>query len=902
MDVNKDMKTIPTTNVGNLLAGQFSGVNVSTPDGVPGTAPNISIRMPSSWNAQPVVYVIDGVVSTANDFNNLSANEIKSVTVLKDAASAALYGSRAAGGVLLVSTNKGYIGKPIVNYNFSTGFDSRTKNESLTNAVQTGELYDRINGSSDPAGWAWSQQELNFYKAVNNGWGYDQLNAVWRNPSTQQHNLSVTGGSEKVKYFFGASYIDQNGFMPSLAYKKFNLRGNMTINITDDLQMFVGLALTNSSQGNLVWESPSATYRKLLVWQPDQPVFTNTGKIVDYGWIANVGAASNGDAGYNKNNILTPEYNINATYKFPFLNGLSAKAAFSQNYSYNRQSIFNKNYTMYELSRSGADRHIIVPNDSTIIGTRQSSWVSNDFLQNNIAWSNYNQLDLQLNYDHSFGLHHVQAAFVYENSQSNGSNIYAYRQNFPVYETDQWWATSTASTDQQAGGGASISTGRASYIGQLNYDYNTKYLVNLSLRDDGSMNFAPNKRWGLFPAGSIGWVMSKEPFFKIKDIDNLKIRASIGVTGNDNVGGWQWQQSYQTGNSAYFGNPPTTFEGITYGGVVNPNLTWEKSLSYDFGFDATFYKYWNTSVDYYYVNTYDILGTRNGVLPTTFSLTMPSENYGQIHAQGIDFNLGYHNMIGEVRFSGNLNLSYGWNKVIKEDYAQNAQSIDIPVGKSTNYIVGYAVDEIIRTQAQLDQFNSQHPNYNIGGQVPALGMMVYKDLSGPNGKPDGIIDSYDRVLLAKSNFPVVAGLNLRADWKGFSVEMTFSGNLLYKKSFSDLAGGVEWNRMWSQWYNNSWTPTNPNAWLPKRISCNSSNTYQYNSAFWLKNASFMRLRDLSFGYTLPKKWVDNLGVKLFFTGTNLFNITDFNYYDPEISTGTDYPIMRTFNFGIDLTI
>ena len=905
MNMTEELQQVPTTSPANLLAGRLAGVNIGTPNGIPGTNPGISIRTGSSPNSQPVTYVIDGIIRDAVDFNNLSPNEIETVTVLKDAAAAAVYGSRSAGGVILVTTRRGNVGKPSFSYSFNTGFDSRTKNASLTSAVQAGELYSRINGSSDPAGWAWSQEELDHYKGINNGWGYDQLDAVWRNPSTSQHNLSVTGGSEKVRYFAGASYVKQNGFLKPLNFEKYNIRLNATIDATKDLQIFVGLGLNNNQQGNITWEGPQALYRKLLVWQPDQPVFTDNGKPIDYGWIANVGATVNGDGGYNKVNFLKPQVVLNATYNVPVIKGLSLKGAYSKNYSFNRQKIYEKNYLMYVMKREGANRHIIYTDDSNTTGTKLSTNISREYLRSNVDWTQDHQLDLQINYEKTFNeKHHVQGLLVYEKAELSGSGIFAGRETFPVYTTDQWWAASSTRADDYGGGSTDFVNGRASYIGQFNYDFDSKYLVNFSFRKDGSMNFAPDKRWGFFPAGSIGWILSKESFFpQSSKIDNLKLRLSAGLTGNDAVGGWQWQESYQQGNAAYFGTSPSRSTGITYGSVVNPNLTWEKALTYNAGVDINFFKKWSSTLEYWNRKSYDILGQRLLSVPPTFSLSLPAENYGEIKAQGFDLSLGYKDNHGAFSYYGNMTMSYGWNKIKKQDYSQNAQEIDIPVGRSMSVIRGLEFDRIIRTQAELDAFKSANPNYKYNGIAPELGMMVYKDLSGPAGTPDGIIDSYDRVIIKSSNFPIVYGLNLGGSWKSFSIDLMFNGYLKQQKSFQDLAGGVEWNRMYSGWYDNSWTPDNTDARFPRRISANQSSTYNTTSSFWLRDASFARLKYVNVGYTLPKaitgKALDS--VKFYFSGTNLFTITGFSYYDPEIGDGFSYPVMRSFNFGVNVT-
>ncbi|WP_418548691.1 SusC/RagA family TonB-linked outer membrane protein [Parabacteroides goldsteinii] len=906
MKMDEKLNTLPTTSAGNILVGKLAGVSVSTPNGLPGAAPSISIRTGSSWNDQNVTYVIDGVVRGGGDFNNLSPNEIEDITVLKDAASAAIYGSRSAGGVIIVTTKKGTRGKPVFNYSYGYSIDTRTKNSDLTSGVEAAELYGRINGEADPAGWAWSQEEIDHIRTINNGWGYDQLDAVWRNPVTQTHNFSVNGGSEKVRYFGAASYVKQEGFLKPYTYDKYNIRMNVTADITKDLEVFAGLAIYNTFQGNAVFENAEANYGKLRVWQPDQPVYTDSGKHIDFGWIANNGASVDGKGGYNKSQMLKPQAVISATYKAPFLKGLSAKISYSRSWVHDLNKIYYTNYDLYQVKKSGTHNHIFSTKDEDIIGTRKTTWVGKDYIQRKSSWSGDKQFNVQLSYENVFNnLHRVSGTLVTEWYEGDGASVHGGRETFPVYMTDQFWAASSARADTWGGGDTDWQSGRFSYIGQFSYSYADKYLLSFSFREDGSMNFAPSQRWGFFPAGSLGWVISEESFFNKSAIQFLKLRASVGLTGNDSVGGWQWQESYKSGSSAYFGSSPSKSVGITYGSVVNPNLTWEKALSYNVGADVNFLNHWTVSADYWYRNSYDILGSRQNTLPNSFSLTMPAENYGEIHAQGFDLQLGYHGNNKDFSYYGNLTVSYGWNKTIKQDYAENARWIDIPVGKSRSYITGWEFDKIIRTQEELDAFKAEHPNYQHNGLSPELGMMVFKDLSGPDGKPDGIINDWDKVILKNSNNPVIYGLNLGGSWKGLSVDMMFSGQLGVDKWATDLAGGVEWNRMWKKWYNDSWTPENQNATLPKRISSNNAKTYETASSYWLKDASFMRLKYLTVSYDLPKnqfynKLFDN--VRFFVTGTNLFVLSSFNknYYDPEIGNGNAFPILRSVNLGVDV--
>ncbi len=906
-------RNTPTTSVGNLLAGQLTGVRISTPSGVPGNQPGIVIRTGSTFNSsgnnQPVLFVIDGKISGSGDFNNLSPNDIDNITVLKDAASAAAYGARAAGGVVVVTTRTGKTGKTSIQYSFNTGVDKRTKNAPLTTAVQTGELYNRINPNSDPAGWKWAKSDLDYFRNINNGWGYDQLGEIWQDPSTTTHNLSASGGTEKVRYFVGGSYVNQNSFIRNLSYKKYNLRANITADITDRLQLFTGLTVNNNKRYSPPTDASfNDWYGKLRIWQPDQPVWSGGGNPIDYGWIMNMGAQVRGDGGYYNSDGLKPVLNLKLTYKIPGIEGLSAVAQFNKSYTNNRDKWFQKQYDLWVMKKDG--QHIISTNDADLLSLKRSNQIGKNYIQESYSWSNDYQLNFQLNYERTFNkVHHVKGWLLYEKAEAQVGGISAGRENFPVYLTDQWWAASGDRADSYASGTTNITTGRKSWVGQLFYDYDSKYMITASYRYDGSMIFAPDKRWGLFPSVSAGWIISKENFFRnIKSIDMLKLRASAGLTSADNITGWQWQQSYSAANSAYLGTGGGTNVGITYGNIINPNVTWEKTLNYNAGVDIDFLKNFNASAEYYFVKTYDILGSRIQTIPPTFARSMPAENYGEVHAQGVEASIGYRNSSGHFNYYANILGSYGGATYVIRD-----QNVTYPyqdqIGRSTTQIVTRIADRILRTQADVDAFVAQNPNYKYYGFAPAVGQIVYKDLSGPNGKPDGMIDDWDQQVVKKNNNPIVIGANLGLEWKGITIDATFSGNLHQWRFYNDLANGVEWNRMWTKWYTDGWTPDNPNGSLPWRYSTNDGTrrVNNDNSTFWLVKADFLRLRFLNIGYNLPGSLVNRIGFKglrCYFSGTNLFVISKFNkdYYDPEMGSNTAFPVMKNFNFGVNVTL
>lgn len=905
MKVSDDLRMAATTSAGNLLTGRLAGVNVSTQNGIPGDQPTISIRTASSFNAQDVLYVIDGVIKGSGDFNNLSPNEIETLTVLKDAAAASIYGSRSAGGVILVTTKRGISGKMKIDYSYSYGQDARGKNAKLASAVDMGKMNNKMYPTSD---WRYhTPEDLAFLQTVNNGWGYDQLDEVWSNPTIKTQNFSVSGGTEKVKYFAGVSNVKQTTFIKAYGYDKTNLRFNTTIDLTKDLQFFTGIGFQNQDTDSDSFEGPSNLYRKLLIWQPYQPVFTKGGQYIDYGWIANIGAEADKASGYNKTNNFKPDINLNLTYKIPEVEGLSAKVAFASSWANQHYTEFRKFYKMAIMPVS-ASGHIIDTDDANILSYRNNTSFTNPYLYKRATWSKDKQLNLQLNYDHIFGKHAVSGVLGYEAFEATSGGVGAGRERVPVYLTDQWWAFSGARADSWVDGTPSdLTSGRKSVLGQANYSYNNKYLATFSFREDGSMQFADDNRWGFFPAASVGWVISEENFFNnIKNVvSRMKLSASAGLTGNDSIGGWQWQESYGQGSTAYFGTTPSPSVGVKYGSIVNPNITWEKTRSYNFGLDFDFLKHFNAVLEYYIQDTYDILGSRSASVPTSFSGTLPAENYGEVKAQGYEFSIGYKNNINKFNYYINANVSRGTNKVITQDYAANAQEIDIPIGKSRNRIIGYQAEPMIRTQADLDAFNTAHPGYKLNGWAPYLGMLPIKDISGPDGIPDNVVNSYDRIEISKDNTPTYFGLVLGGNYKGFSFDMVFSGSAGSLKSYQEVTGNVEWNRMYQGWVDDSWTQENPNASLPMVLPYydSAATTFRdFNSDFWYKKNNYIRLSYFNIGYNFAQlSHIEALSnLKLYITGSNLFVLGNFNkYWDPQ-GSAFGYPIMKSFNVGLNI--
>ncbi len=902
-----EITDIPTSNLSNVLAGRLSGTFVATNTGTPGISSTVRIRSNSSWNTAPPVYVIDGVVRDKQSFDALDPNEVAEITVLKDAASAAIYGSRSSNGVILVTTKTGKKGKPEIGFSAITNTSRTGKVPEYMDVSKALDYSIAVNGGISPEEKAWVLK--------NNPNGDNYFKAAYQNPNNQRYALSASGGGDMVTYYIGGSFYNENGFLPNVGFKKYNLRSNVSAKLTKDLT--VNLNLSNSygtrNRFNFTYDYGSADlnnlWGKLLYWDAWAPPYIN-GKPVDPGWLGNpVEMMKNG--GYWKNNNQQLDALLSAEYKLPFVPGLSAKFAYSKNFNNSFVKNFAKKQPLYKFKTTGANNRIYT---DEIISQTMSGDPGTEYIGNEYGRSNTYQLNGQLSYDHRFGEHNISATAVYEQWEAYYNNFSMYRYNFPLSPNDQFFAASANNSDWSTGGGED-QDGRLSYIGRINYDYAEKYFLSTSARYDGSVKFAPNKRWGLFPTLSGGWAISKENFFRnvktLKFIDFMKLRFSYGSTGNDAIGGWQWLEQYRIqGGTYYLGQNGTTAPRLAFGGTPNANLTWEKSNSYNAGLDIVALKHLNLTVELWKRHTYDILGSRVLVLPSEYGASLPAVNYGIVDSKGIEIELGYNNTIGrdfEYRAKGNFGVST--NKVISRDAAQNAQFVDNPNGKTLSYGTGYQAIGIIRTQDELSKLPA---GYKIFGATPELGMMNFADISGPDGKPDGKIDSYDRIVLGNyfgsNSAPITYGLQLNFSYKGISVDMLFAGLSGFKTSYSDA-----WGRNFGggakipKYHDDAWSTDNPNGTTPKLFPWGDarSSGYTQTSTFNVYDGSFMRMKYLNIGYNLPAKYLNKIkvkGIKLFASGTNLFTLSKFKFYDPEISGFMSYPLMKNFSMGIDVRL
>lgn len=912
-----ELSDVPVDNLSNALAGRLSGVTIIQSAGTPGMESSIKIRAQGTFNNADPLYVIDGVVNDKFAFDGLSPSEVESISILKDGASAAIYGSRAANGVVLVTTKRGKQGNPKLSYNGLYGIQSPTKIPETLNAYEhasaINQQLDYIKANPTDARY-YTADELDYFKAHS----WDWIDEMWKNPSTTQHTLDISGGTQNVKYFLGGSYNYATGSFNNLNYRKYTMRGNLDVSVTKDLKISLDLNTDTRGTRGPSWQignwRQEDLYKALLVRSKMVPPYVNGQPVGNWvEWHPGV-VVTPSLSGYNNMDWTGLNALVTLNYTVPFIKGLSVKTYLNKykRTIYTKQ--FNLPYNMVLFNTTGTHNHIV---GDQAVGIRPRA--ADEFLLSRDDKIDKYQYDFQLNYKRSFGLHNLDLVGVYEQAEEDNVWFNARKDNFISSVIDQYLAGSTITGVD----GRQTQSARISYVGLASYNYDQKYMLDASFRYDGSVIFAPERRWGFFPSLSAGWRVSDESFFKnVKFINDLKLRASVGLLGNDAVGQFQWLQSYNIGYGGIFNSQSL---GLEPGVLANRDITWEKSLNYNAGLDARFLdNKMSFKLDMFFRHTYDILGSRQLSVPSTLGASLPDENYQEVDAKGFEVELGFNgeagNAANRVSYYVRGNVGYATTKILRINEPQNLPSYWSEKGRSvglqgngninstaaygSDMLLGYEATGVIRTQ---DELNALPAGYTILGVPAQLGMLNYKDVRGPSSdKPDGKITVEDRQFLAKNSIPPVNyGLSLGGSWKSLSIDVLFQGlagaKAMLPTAGRDIQARAEESsfRYWSD----SWTPANPGGKYPGyRVT--GYRTRFDPSTFFLVDNSFLRLKNLNVSYALPQRLVGKAGLKtarVFFTGTNLVMIYSGNeIYDPEMNSITAYPMMRGYSFGLNI--
>lgn len=925
-----ELEDIPVGNLASTLDGKLAGVKISSSTGKPGEDAVLSIRTESSFGraTEEVLYVIDGVITTASEFNLLDATEVESISILKDAA-AAVYGARAAGGVVVVKTKRGKVGKPQVKYSASLGIAQATKFPEMMDGPSLARMYNDAldlyaSYGNRPSPYDYfADDEIEYFETVDYNW----LDEILKIATTEKHTVNVSGGNEKIKYFVGGSYYNENGMMDMLSYKRYSLRSNVDAQITENLSASLGInySYRDKLEPNFAGESQSGvlreTYKQALTAAPWIPVTIDGLPVNNYitsnpRSLLESGSYKNG---YGNNNGVR----ASLQYNIPWLKGLVWNFQFSRSERMGKGKEYAQDFEAYNFPLAGTHNHIIVDTAGPV---SSSTYDNEEGMRESSSHGNNYQLNTSLNYSKQIGKHDISALLVYEQSESeSNSNWTRIRSQASLPGYDYMWAF--GETGWENGSSASES-GNLGFIGRLNYGYSEKYLLETTFRYEASQKFHPDNRWGFFPAISAGWVLSEENFFSnaIGFFSFMKLRGSAGIVGNDNITAFTWTPTFTAdATGPIFGEYLTSAVEARNGLTFIPSIHWQTTRSYNVGIDSRFLNnQMSLNIDYYYRHTYDVFNRRSNI-PSTVGLSSgqrpPEENYGEADARGVEFELGYDGKIGD--FGYNIDGIFSWDKKREVKLFQNPAVEGSWKDDRTNdpsNQPGYIALGIMRTQEQLDDWMELYPNYTISGQPLELGMIYYKDIKGPqyidstSGKiaylpPDGTITGADESIIAKyTSPPFHYGFSLGLSYKGLSVNATFTGIFGHKvfiskdEQVTPDPSSSEINNVFGFW-EDYWTPENPDAAYPRAWAYGLD---EQNTTFWMRDGHTLRLKNLNISYSMPKKLTKRIGIpemRFYFSSRNLWTlINPFDHKDPGISRGYDYPLMRTYNFGINITI
>lgn len=857
----------------NMLTGQIPGVTIVQNSGQPGAdMGNLRVRGIGTLGNADAMVIIDGVESSVN---NVNPNDIATISVLKDAAASSIYGVRAANGVILITTKRGTVGKPIISYSGYVGWQDACRLpkylDSYNYALLLNEAY-RNDGASVP----YSSENL---ETIKNGSDPDhfansnQVDAVLSEQGIfHNHHLSVVGGKEEIKYSLAAGFYKKDGLMPNMSYNRFNLRSNIDSKINDRLDVQLNISASRddrkSPATHKVYDPDTDLWNIMYHAFRESPLTPIRFQNGNYGLYLN---EHNSVAEANlsgESHIYNTYFQGNAGFTYKIIKGLTLKGNAAA--TFNLQDIYVDQKRMDFYSAESTE---------PIKSTR--SMVSNQDKK-----SLEINLQAYLDYNRTFGKHTIKGLLGYSQIRNEYRLLKASRKDLPT--NNSLGEIDAGDITTQETGGNSVAYALRSVFGRVNYGFDDRYLLEANLRYDGSSRFPKNNRFGLFPSFSFGWRISEEDFFKADFVDNLKLRTSWGQLGNQEIDDYLFYNTYSFGYDYSFGN--TLFSGISINDVMaNTAIAWEKTDQMDVGVDADF---WGGKLsltgDFFLKNTHAIL--LKLPIPDLVGVSAPMQNAGKVRNIGFELALTHRNQVNRFRYSTSFNFSYVKNEII------DLNGGDTPgrsVGDPVDNIYGYVCEGIFKSQEEIDNSPKQ-----VWGAVP--GDLKYADINN-----DGVVNQNDRKSLG-STFPKINfGLRVNCEYRNFDLTMLLQGAGMVKGvtageiSQAFMNGG----KVTEEWLDR-WTPENVNASYPRLTLSGSSRNYM-TSSFWVQNASYLKMRNLQIGYTIPKNILSHLGVsnlRLYCSIDNLFTISKFKGLDPEmVTTQTMYPLTRNYSFGINLS-
>ncbi|PZR22950.1 MAG: SusC/RagA family TonB-linked outer membrane protein [Citrobacter freundii] len=896
-----DLVKSPQPNVSNSLAGRFSGIVINNRAGEPGyDGSSFTIRGLATTGNNDVLIVVDGVPGQVGGLERLNPNDIESISVLKDA-SAAIYGSRAANGVILVTTKRGKSGKPTIDASFNQGFSSPTRLPKMADAATFATIMNEIAYYNNKAGGMnqqYSADEISKFANGSDPLNYpntDWTKETLRGSALQnQANVSISGGSENVRYYVSAGTLYQDGLYKNGAtnFKQYSFRSNIDANITDDFK--VGLYLSGREEDR---QFPIAgagdIFRSIYRAYSTIPARYPNGLLSNGIEGNNPVAMATDIGGITKNPTQVFNGILKASYNISAVKGLSVDgfAAFDKSWSFNKS--FSIPYLLYSY-----DKNTNTYNSRIVGGNNNAAQLTES--QQNIGQNTYN---IKINFNRRFGNHGINTFIGYEQSKIRRDNLGASRINFLSILTPELSQGGTAATDRD-NSGSSYSFTRKSYFGKIAYDFNEKYLAEVQMRIDGSSTFPKGNQYGYFPSVSAGWRLSKESWMSnVSFVKDLKLRASYGALGNDNVGLFQYFTNYSLKNQFVVetSNGPVIVPGLDLTKLANTNIHWEDARKTDVGLEGVVFNNINFEFIYFRQQRSNILAVRNASIPFVSGIVnpfgadplVPSENIGKVNSRGIEASLGYSSRKGKLHYNITGNFTYAKSNIVFIDEAPGVLSYQRQTDHPLNTYLLYNAIGIYRTQQEIDQ------TPHLTGAQP--GDLIYEDYN-----KDGKITADDQVRSKYGNIPQISyGAVFSFDYANFDLSFVLAGQAQVSQYVLPESGTV--GNFYSSWADNRWSPTNGNGTYPRvdtRASA-SVNGGLYNSTFWLNNASFLRMKNVELGYNFAGSFLSRLkmqSARLYLNAFNLFTITKVKDYDPEGNSGSGqfYPQQRIINVGVNL--
>jgi TonB-linked SusC/RagA family outer membrane protein len=877
----------PMTNISNSLVGLLPGLTAVNMTGEPGSGSQISIRGVSTMGDNSTLVLVDGI---ERGFEFINPNEIESISILKDASATAVYGSRAANGVILITTKRGISGKPVFSYNSFVGVQQPTQYPDVMNAYEYAITKNQASENLGNPTIPYSEEIMEDIR-LGRIPGTDWYNLTFKdNPLQIQQNISVRGGSDAIKYYLSLGHMDQDGMYDNINFKKYSIRSNVDANINDNLTISASIDANRRLQNGSAYSSGQifreavASYPLDLPYNPDGTVY----------YTVENHPVEMTKTGYSHNKANELQTTLSITQEIPTVKGLSL----SGRASFGREDNNNKHYNvpifMNRQDEAGNTLEIY-PNGGY-----------NGKIGLNQAFSEYvtTTLNASANYKHSFKNHDVDALVLFEQFEAKANNFNGFRTNFPAEGLDElFWG---GESEKDANGGSFVDA-RRGFVARINYAYKKRYLFGASFRRDGSVAFPYSNKYGNFPAISAGWRIDEEAFIqnnsKLDFIDNLKFRVSYGEVGNDrNVYNgrtptFQYSQTYTPAGVVVSGSEGLST--ITPGVLPNPNVTWETANITDLGLETSM---WNGKLrfegDVFYKRTSNILLQRIRSIPSTLGATLPAENYAIVDNKGIELSLSHKNTIGELYYYVRANASFSKNEVIILDEPANIPDYLLQTGRTLGFRTGYKTIGYFQSEEEVDAYL---PQFN-GGQT--AGDVKYADING-----DGTVDANDQEIISMNNSipKVLGGLSFGGSFKGFDLAVLFQGaakvNRMLNGAARDFLNGGS-NNMYSALLD-YWTPENRDAAYPRPWEGYHPNN-SLTSSLYLRDASYIRLKSVNIGYTMPSGIINALSLdhlRFYLAGSNLFTMSKMKMFDPEMqgSNGAYYPQQRTFNLGVNLS-